>query len=385
MDVYYAASISTSSRLSPPEEEELRNSVTETPQSLNSTYTDFKKEQRHNEEASSGLLASGIPNTPSNLNMKPTPGRILVTIADKGGKEVTNRGNYVEGQSQIQATATMDDLECGNPIDPAESITTRTKSPKPEIMTLADSTTRGMATTALEPSELFPTNDQDLGLSKPKDTEVPKVESSAVSVISTSPTLTSAPLQQGKGSLPNSHYNMRYQQQSQLQYNSLSLEAESPKMLKFQFDTEHFAIVFHELTIYTEQLESLNDQILEAMTLHQSMNISSEATDATTVTLSTQDSARRPSSPEETRKRMKGKEKAVDLEEERFSMAQLFTDLVMDSWPRIYKIPSEPKTVQVTKDRIKAATKLKDMIVEFWGSQSQFQERAQLVLDVYQV
>ncbi|KAF9154539.1 hypothetical protein BG015_000683 [Linnemannia schmuckeri] len=55
----------------------------------------------------------------------------------------------------------------------------------------------------------------------------------------------------------------------------------------------------------------------------------------------------------------------------------------MDSWPRIYKIPSEPwRTSQIGQDRIKTATRLKDAIVAFWSVQSYFQERAELLLDV---
>ncbi|KAF9352205.1 hypothetical protein BGX26_009928 [Mortierella sp. AD094] len=273
----------------------------------------------------------------------------------------------------------MDDLECeglGNRRSgrhngkPAESITPRTKSPNAMVLATADSSARDTAVAKLEPSDPFLIDEQDLGSSKPID---------AASVLSTSPTLTSVSFHQEKISAA-SHHSLQYQQQTRIQQNtsSLVLEAESPPM------SRTFTIVLHELTTYTEQLESLNDQILEAMTLHQSMNTTAAGTETNIATSPTLSSTRGPPSPEETRRRIKGKEKAVDLEEERFNIAQSFADLVMDSWPRIYKIPSEPKTAQMTKDRVKAATKLKDTIVYFWGSQSQFQEQAQLVLDVYQ-
>ncbi|KAG0378885.1 hypothetical protein BGX24_002498 [Mortierella sp. AD032] len=74
----------------------------------------------------------------------------------------------------------------------------------------------------------------------------------------------------------------------------------------------------------------------------------------------------------------------MNFEEDRQSIAQSFTDLVMDSWPRIYKIPPEPCTPQMRQDRIKTATRLKDAIVTFWSVQSYFQERAELILDVQQ-
>lgn len=83
---------------------------------------------------------------------------------------------------------------------------------------------------------------------------------------------------------------------------------------------------------------------------------------------------------------MKGKARAINLEEDRQCIAQSFTELVMDSWPRIYKIPPEPwRTSQMRQDRIKTATRLKDAIVTFWSVQSYFQERAELILDVQQV
>ncbi|KAG0213908.1 hypothetical protein BGX33_002592 [Mortierella sp. NVP41] len=81
---------------------------------------------------------------------------------------------------------------------------------------------------------------------------------------------------------------------------------------------------------------------------------------------------------------MKGKYRAVNLEEDRQCIAQSFTELVMDSWLRIYKIPSEPRTTQMRLDRTKAATRLKDAIVAFWNVQSYFQERVELILDVQQ-
>ena len=181
-------------------------------------------------------------------------------------------------------------------------------------------------------------------------------------------------------------------------------------------DPEHFRLVFRQLAMYTEQLEGLNDQILEAMTLYRpppprpsrlSSFLSSGGEKRKTGSADNgtdeeggsgdgsgsgddQDRIERgeksPSPTPEEKRRMKGKEKApVNLEEERQMIAQAFTDLTMECWPRIYKIPAEPRTEQATKDRIKIATQLKDAIVAFWSVQSHFQERAQLLLDIYQV
>ncbi|KAG0052827.1 hypothetical protein BGZ83_002089 [Gryganskiella cystojenkinii] len=189
-------------------------------------------------------------------------------------------------------------------------------------------------------------------------------------------------------------------------------------------DPEHFRLVFRQLAIYTEQLEGLSDQILEAMTLYRPPpprpvrtsflpnlrgqrrkssgkldEVKTSGDDGDTRDTDEyydekagdddQDRIERgeksPSPTPEEKRRMKGKEKApINLEEERLLVAQAFTDLTMECWPRIYKIPSEPRTEQATKDRIKIATELKDAIVAFWSVQSHFQECAQLVLDIYQ-
>ncbi|KAF9115353.1 hypothetical protein BGX27_008122 [Mortierella sp. AM989] len=393
MDIYCETSISTSSRLSPLEEEELRNSTIGIPHSPKKpSKVGSKIELRYNTNATTERVAAGITDAARSLPKKQKQEQILIAVADKDPKGASNRENDVEGQSQIQATAIMDDLECENLTNwqnyrlHANPAPTK-KSPKAVVLVSADSTARDATITKLEPSDPFLIQEQDdHDPSRPKDIVIPKVESSATSILSASPTLTSTSFRQKKDSSAAPHYNLQCQQEAQIQYNtgSLVLEAENPPVSKFRFDSKHFIIILHELTTYTEQIELLNDQILEAMTLHQSMNTDAATIESYTATSPELTSTRRPPSPEETRRRMKGKEKAVDLEEERFNLAQSFTGLVMDSWPRIYKIPSEPKTAQMTRERMKAATKLKDMIVEFWGSQSQFQERAQLVLDVYQ-
>ncbi|KAG0348303.1 hypothetical protein BG004_005438 [Podila humilis] len=185
---------------------------------------------------------------------------------------------------------------------------------------------------------------------------------------------------------------------------------QSKSQLDLGLDVDHFRIVFKELTVLTEKMQDLNDQIIHALTLYpqsiqQSLqelslvaNIAVNTISETKTTLSSASSTKSISSSSEessdpsiiisesryTREE-KGKDKAgSDLEDEQLIIAQTITNLIESAWPRVYKIPSEPQNKQMINDRIKIATKLKNIIVMFWSIQSHYQDQVQLILDLYQ-
>ncbi|KAF9433184.1 hypothetical protein BGZ76_009771 [Entomortierella beljakovae] len=385
MNVYCETSISTSSRLSPLEEEELRNTVMETPKdSEELPDVSLKKEKKQGFDSSTEIVANEIANVAIRLGKKKSR-RIPIGVVNKDNKHNSNR-EKLEGRSQIQATATMDDLECESlgcrqsdqqNAYPVDSIATSTKPADADVLAKPDSSARDDAISELpfDPLEL-----KDITKTKP----VPSI----ISEVSTSPTLTSASFYKENNPSEITRYGQQCQQyqQNRLSYTSSSivLEPANPPVSHFRLEPEYFTEIFDKLAAFNEELELLNDQILEAMTLHQSMNLSTIITigDESTSPVLSKDS-QLPSS-EGSKRRTKGKERAIDLEEERFSLAKSFADIVMESWPRIYKIPSKLNVIQTNKYREKTATKLKDKIVEFWSHQSQFQEQAQLVLDAYE-
>ncbi|KAI8598476.1 hypothetical protein EDD21DRAFT_382339 [Dissophora ornata] len=277
----------------------------------------------------------------------------------------------------------MDDMEIETlaaddreppPEERAPSINVSTASP------IASRAAKDKAAVQLGPSEPYLKDEQEDQPSSRLSVTATGAISSGASILSASPTLLSNSSHQRRTSSVASHQSLQLHQQIQHNTSALTLEAARPPSPTSWLDPEHFDVVFRELTKYSEQMELLNDQILEAMTLYQPLS-------APTPTLLISPApafVRGPASPEETRRRVKGKEKAVDLEEDRFCVAQSFADIAMDSWPRIYKIPPEPRTALMTKHRIKIAIKLKNAIVAFWSAQSHFQEQAQLILDVYQ-
>ncbi|KAF9283028.1 hypothetical protein BGZ68_005608, partial [Mortierella alpina] len=93
---------------------------------------------------------------------------------------------------------------------------------------------------------------------------------------------------------------------------ALPVEATGPAPISTPWlDREHFKTVFRELAKYTEQVEMLNEQILEAMTLYRftasaAASPSISASDPLSSTIAMPPLP----SPEETRRRTKGKEKA---------------------------------------------------------------------------
>ncbi|KFH64256.1 hypothetical protein MVEG_10081 [Podila verticillata NRRL 6337] len=188
--------------------------------------------------------------------------------------------------------------------------------------------------------------------------------------------------------------------------------SQSQSRLDLGLDVDHFRIVFKELEALTEKLQDLNDQIIEALTLYpisiqytsnSSLAVMENLTDplhdgitpaepsaptlASSASSTTSDISTESDSyiPHKYTREEKGKDKAVlGPEEEYLIVAQTLTNLVESAWPRIYRIQTEPQTAQMTKERIKIATKLKNFIVVFWSIQTHFQDQAQLILDLYQ-
>ncbi|KAF9349004.1 hypothetical protein BGX26_012643 [Mortierella sp. AD094] len=95
------------------------------------------------------------------------------------------------------------------------------------------------------------------------------------------------------------------------------------------------------------------------------------------------------------------RERPRDLEEERRITAKSITDIILASWPRLYSsttaasaaqsslsLPADAQTqsqcAKMNKQRTKVAIQLKQIIASFWSAQSVFQERAQVVLDIFQ-
>ncbi|KAI1316509.1 hypothetical protein EDD11_009922 [Mortierella claussenii] len=448
MDIYKPSSIRTSSRLTLAEEEELRKSrgSTDLPDvdakdELKRTKTEGKVQERISgarEDVSLKAIADTAQRIASDVKRQledrqprellQPPGRIHIAVAEnKGQTKGKRKGRGGDGSSgekqqlqqlqdddsedtqyQIQASAMMNNEEFETIA--WQDSSSSTKQANTTGMAVSASSGSSVTISATSPtSALIPTSVKQMNTTSTSSNEkanvkleslkphlaAPKSEShgadlapratptGAALVLSASPTLTSSSSANPGDILTEVEQYSLHKLQSQKNTSSIALSASSPPVTDPSadcLDPEHFRVVFRELSKYTEQLEHLNDQILEAMTLYQPQGGEADGGDEGGTCLLPLP----PSSPEESRKRLKGKEKANDLDKDRFCIAQLFTDLVMDSWPRIYKIPLEPKTAQMTKRRIKMATRLKNAIVAFWGAQTHFQDRAQLVLDVYQ-
>lgn len=529
MDLY----ITTSSRLTPAEEEELRSNSGSTEQLQDPTLPNDEpiKSAKLSSPTASPVIPAVVSPSVSVLDASvtaatgPVKPKMLVPIAivdtnqkqksdqqgspgrrsiDAGSREILQE----EVRSQIQASASIDDDMEGLVAQSSEPTQLRTpiqqqQQQKPPIPTdkalndrkqhLSKPTSLSILSSGITPTILVsassPTPTVKLPStfnsprttasnnssgeksaavavmepSKParkptiqKDPSGPvydsQLSSSGVSVHSSSPTVISAlstsggVLQQRRTSSLGSYTSLTTTLvtgsniQQHPSTSSLALEAAGPPPATPPLDTQHFATVFHELDKSIEQLEALNDQILEKMTLYQPPPPSpappqqhqqhqpfivpqmEQRSQSPSSTRGLPPSPQPSQSPASTtpigtpppsahhyqthvpapaplltiegnnndddgwRRILKGKSRAVNLEEDSQSIAQSFTDLVMDSWPRIYKIPPEPwRTPQMRQDRINTATRLKDAIVVFWSVQSYFQERAELILDVQQV
>ncbi|KAG0246871.1 hypothetical protein BGX31_006935 [Mortierella sp. GBA43] len=357
-----APGIATSSRLTPLEEaelqiiaESLRNTNISAPSSTNTKVEITNEEDRK----VLGAVSTRQGNVSSYKNNNPPqplsqdPGCILMAVADKDVPKVSVQSMTIhEEPHQIQASAVMDDAE----VEVLVSKTDIMQSAPCEPTTESRITLPGVVATVPEPLKGYQGNGKaNLDRTNEWDPE----DVSSVDSSSTTPMFTS-------------HFDIRQQQQYTLA--NVALEAEGPPPATIWLDQDHFKAVFRELSMYTDQLESLNNQILDAMTLYPpTLAIVPSAASFTTTKVQ-----------EEARKRIKGKEKAIHLEEDRDSVAQSFTELVMTSWPQIYKAPPEPKTAQMVKLRTKTAKRLKEAIDTFWGAQGHFENQAQLILEVFQ-
>ncbi|KAF9368605.1 hypothetical protein CPB97_004449 [Podila verticillata] len=243
-------------------------------------------------------------------------------------------------------------------------------------------------------------------------TALHSVASSSISVHSASPTIVTA------SSYPGNMTQLQKRASTLSTTTTLATFAaagpsQSQPRLNLGLDVDHFRIVFKELAALIEKLQDLNDQIIEALTLYpisiqntsnSSLAVMENLTDppddgitptepsaptlASSASSTTSDSSIESDTyiPHKYTREEKGKDKAgLGPEEEHLIITRTLTNLVESAWPRIYRIPTEPQTAQMTKEHIKIATKLKNFIVVFWSIQSHFQDQAQLILDLYQV
>lgn len=136
-----------------------------------------------------------------------------------------------------------------------------------------------------------------------------------------------------------------------------------------------------------EQFEALNDQLLDALTSYDESRLGLDFASATGSHLTAEPATK--------------DESSTDLEIKRRVVAQSLVELIFSSWSRltgngstttvyptlnlpIQTPPPAQKMVRLSKPQIKAATHLKNIIVAFWSAQSNFQDRAQLVLKIFQ-
>ncbi|KAF9406899.1 hypothetical protein BGZ94_002899 [Podila epigama] len=260
--------------------------------------------------------------------------------------------------------------------------------------------------------------------------------SSNISAHSTSPTVVSKASPYPGGATTTTHLQKRVSSLSTSTTTTFTTftaagPGQIPSHLEPAFDKDHFRTVFKELTTLTEKLQDLNDQVIEALTTYpiaesgasprpalawfesladsqgdehhgseellppppqqqphpMPFTVASSASSTTSVASSSSSNSSDSSIPvpRYTREE-KGKDRASNtLEENQFIIAQTFTNLVESSWPRIYRNPPETlRTPQMTKDRVRVASKLKNAIVTFWSVQSHYQDQAQLILDLYE-
>ncbi|KAF9082033.1 tRNA modification GTPase gtpbp3, mitochondrial [Mortierella sp. AD031] len=178
-----------------------------------------------------------------------------------------------------------------------------------------------------------------------------KVTSSATSILSASGTLVS---HEAQGRLSSSTHCSPHPLSRTTTAHTLAV---SP--VGTPFDAQQFKTVYQRLTTFTEQFEALNDQLLDALTSYDESRLGLDFGSANGSHLTFEPTpllARAGSTP----------------------VVNPASNLPIRSQP-----PTQ-RTVRLNKPQIKAATQLKDTIVAFWSAQSNFQDRAQLVLDIYQ-
>ncbi|KAF9115360.1 tRNA modification GTPase gtpbp3, mitochondrial [Mortierella sp. AM989] len=226
--------------------------------------------------------------------------------------------------------------------------------------------------------------------------EVPTLErldSSAISILSASGTL--VPPNARRYSISTFSPQLPHSlSRSSTTYTLATIHQQAP----LPFDLQSFKSILHDLNEHLERFEALNDQILDAMTLcdEVSLGITNLMPVPSLSTNSSPHSVLRNDEYDEQRDRPK------DLEGERRITAQSIADIILTSWPRLYSpataaasiaqspisMPTEAhiqsQSARMNKQKTKVAIQLKQNIASFWSAQSQFQERAQVVLDIFQ-
>ncbi|KAF9433938.1 hypothetical protein BGZ76_008797 [Entomortierella beljakovae] len=197
---------------------------------------------------------------------------------------------------------------------------------------------------------------EDRNIERTYTSDLERVDSSAISVLSASGTLVTSDTR--LYSTPRFPPQPPYPLSRSCTLDTLAIVQQR---IPQPFDPQHFKSIINDLNEYLEQFEKLNDQILDDMTRYDESSRDEH-------------SDRRP-------------ERTVDLESERRTTAKAIADLILSSWPilcnSINEKPMTPSS-SLNKQRTKAAIQLKQIITSFWSSQSLFQEKAQLVLDILQ-
>ncbi|KAG0244482.1 hypothetical protein BGX31_009051 [Mortierella sp. GBA43] len=144
--------------------------------------------------------------------------------------------------------------------------------------------------------------------------------------------------------------------------------------------------MMNDLNKHLERFEELNNQVLEAMTSYDRHNLGLDTDQGRLLSTPSAESLPPRSVGFET--------SSQDLERQRQATALSAAELIQALWPRLRPGSTStdihtPHMYQQTsskaaKQRVKIATQLKNAITTLWSSQSLFQERAQLVLDIFQ-
>ncbi|KAF9982937.1 mitochondrial splicing system protein [Mortierella antarctica] len=270
-----------------------------------------------------------------------------------------NRGDHTS--TSIQASSV---LECS-----AGDVAPTTMVPSSVLTGTVDPPSMASSAVALKPSTVV--SDATVLQEGPA---MVNVVSSAVSILSASGTLISNNKRRPSSTLPPPL--------------SRATTAHTVAAALPPFDTNVFKSIMQELGTHIDYFEELSDQMLDAMTVYDVGRLGLSA-------MSSLSPLERPGSSG-------WEEKPKDLEEERRISAQTITDLISTAWPKLYqpcaaaaaRAPSSPEAMQggaqfhqtskISRQQAKSATVLKTAIVTFWSAQNNFQERAQLVLDIYE-
>ncbi|KAG0078949.1 tRNA modification GTPase gtpbp3, mitochondrial [Linnemannia elongata] len=292
---------------------------------------------------------------------------------------------------QIQASAYINDSETLSvPTGDIKNIEQRHTEQRPVKSTTPPSTTPQIETNKQAHSSIMPTavptTIPSLQPAPPPPQSQPEAEStnppsnlvasSAISILSASGTLVSHEVQ-GRLSTSTAHPHPL----------SRTTTAHTLAVSSAPFDPRQFKATLQKLTALMEQFEALNDQLLDALTSYDESRLGLDVASVAGSHLVTEPATK--------------DESSTDLEIERRVVAQSIVELIFSSWSRltgngstttvyptlnlpIQTPPPAQKMVRLNKPQIKAATHLKDIIVAFWSAQSNFQDRAQLVLEIFQ-